>query len=903
MSDHGTTKPAAPQRGLLGRLLTTRRPAPTPRYETGLALWDVTGHLATSRDGTVTAWYVAAPQRWSFRSDTDRNAVIANHAKRLAELSGRRLHLRVTHRPYPVALWAQALHTSAVDPLPGWERYLNEEQLHVGRSGLDLKVVYYGVRLGRLSGLGKAQSKLFAAGQRELAAFARDLQEVDAIMSAHGMEATPATAADMDWLLTRSTGLGLPAPLDVPPRPDDVWRSEDLAEYTDTTEWASPEPYAPHITVTGHRDGHTVSRYVAVLTLGQMQMPPIPESGTSPWLQRLDRLPFPVEVSAHIDIREAGEVTRELRDQLQRIYHQVKHHHEHQVDIPQQLGRQRAQALLTEDDIQATGASGLGTRTTGWYRIAVAASTPERLLDRVSKIKKRFGTHALIHHTADQYRLAREFIPGESVANDAYRRRMPVTTLAGALPAATAIVGDRSGINLGYTSGASRRAVMWHPWRSQEIREGSGLTPIVGTLGSGKSTLMGKVVYDTVRMGARWTVLDPSGPLTRMCALPELRPYAREINLMAAEPGTLNPFRVIPDPRREHFRPEDYWSERDRETAAEEAYRGALKVAAATRRTLAVDVLRGLLPHSLRNERTDKALLLAAQRADTSVTSSPYAIVDALERLDGSLAEDAGHLAQLLRGAAEMPQGQLIFPPVDAGDDRYLSAHHRLVVMSLKGLALPGADVPAHEWSLEEQYSMPLIYLAAWYAQRSVYDRDLHERKGLGLDESWALLQVSSGRALLKKTGRDSRKHNLRALYASQDSGELLEAGLGNWIDSAFVGRTIGTEAQRGALQMLGVEGGSGYEEQLASLSARLHGSDTTAVPREFIYNDGEGGLERVTIDLSHRPGLQAVLNTTANPHAARQQQAPANPWTSRTVLEKIPQPNGHTSADGGSLR
>ncbi|UNZ22299.1 ATP-binding protein [Streptomyces sp. 891-h] len=898
MHDDDTTAAPAPAPRGLARLFTTRRRTQDTTYDSTLQLRDITGHLAVTRDGTVTAWYVAAPQRWSFLSDADRNGLLAAHAKRLAELTGRRLHLRVTHRPYPVALWAEALHNSAVNPLPGWDRYLQEEQINVGRSGLDNKVVYYGVRIGRLNGLGRG-SAFFGGGQRELDALTRDVQEVDGIMAAGGMQAAPVTAADMDWLLIRSLGLGLPAPLDVPERPTDQWQPGDLAEYADTVEWSSPEAYAPYVTVTGHRDGATVTRYVAILTLGQMALPPIPESGHAPWMQRLDRLPFPYEVSAVIDVREAAEVTKEMRSQLQRIYHQVKHHHEHEVDIPQRLGRQRQQALLTEDEIQSTGATGLGTRTEGWYRIAVSADSKEKLFDRVAKVKKRYGTHVLVHHTADQYRLASEFIPGEPVANDAYKRRLPVTTLAGALPAATAVVGDRMGPNIGYTSGASRRAVMWHPWRSQEIREGSGLTPLVSTLGGGKSTLMGKIVYDSTRMGAPWVLLDPSGPLTRLCGLPELRPYSREINLMNAEPGTLNPYRVIPDPDRQHYRAADYWSDRDREDAAERAYQQARKTAAASRRTLAVDVLRGLLPDSLRNsETTSKALLMAAQRADASVNSSPFAIIDALKRLSGSLEEHATHLAELLHGVSEMPQGQLIFPSADGGDDRYLSAHHRLVVMSLKGLTLPTAGVPAHEWTLEEQYSMPLLYLAAWYAQRSIYDREMHARKGLALDECWALLQVSSGRTLLKKTGRDSRKHNTRALYATQDAGDLIAADLSNWIDSAFIGRTIGEDAQRGALRMIGIEPGNGYEDQLATLSARQRDSDRTQIPREFIFSDGEGGIERITVSLAHRPQLRDVLNTTANPRAARSvpQQAERSPWIEgQDLLTKssLPSQNG----------
>ncbi|MFD8386149.1 ATP-binding protein [Streptomyces sp. NPDC059679] len=882
-------------------LLTSKKTDPDTRFDSGIALTDIIGHLAISKRGTVTAWYVASPQRWSFLSDGDRNGLLRAHAQRLAELAGRRVHLRITHRPYPVARWAEALHSSAVEPLPGWDRYLYEEQLKVGSMPLDDKVVYYGVTVGRLSGLGRQTHRLLAAGQHELEALTRDLQEIDGTMTAWGMSARQATRADMDWLLARSIGLGLPAPVDVPPQPDAQWHTEDLAEHTTSTEWASPEPYSPHIEVSGQREGQRATRYVSVLTLGRMSLTPIPESGHGPWLQRLDRLRFPYEVSATIDVRDGDEVGKETRDKLAQIHFQVKHHAEHQVDIPQQLARQRQLGLEIEDEIKSEGFAGIATRTLGWYRIAVAGTSPEQVRDRVKRVQKIYKPQVRVVHSADQYRLAREFIPCEPLANDAFKRRLPVITVAGALPAASALVGDRSGSNLGYTSGASRRAVMWHPWRSMEVREGSGLTPIVSTLGGGKSTLAGKIIYDSVRMGAPFTVLDPSGPLTRLCQLPELRPFAKEINLMSAEPGTLCPYRVIPDPRPEHYAPSlpAFRDKPNPQAEADDAYRSALQAAQAQRRTLAVDVLRGLLPEALRtSEATNKALLMASHRADASVHSSPHAIIKALRALGGSLSEHAQHLAELLEGAAAMPQGQLIFPAADGGDDQYLSAHHRLVVMSLRGLSLPTTGVPASEWTLEEQYSMPLLYLAGWYAQRSIYGRDMADRKGLFLDEAWALLSVSSGRALLKKTGRDSRKHNARAMYATQDAADVLTADLGNWIDSAFVGRTIGDEAQRAALEMIRIEPGNGYEDILANLSQRARGSDDRRGDREFIFADGDGGIEKITVDLQHRPALLAALNTTANPHAQRANgpRQTDNPWTHSEVLDLV---NG----DEGAVR
>jgi len=882
--------PEEPKATWAERLLFSRRPPAATadtRFTSGLALDQVHENLVISGTGQVTAWYLAGQQRWSFRTMADRNAVLAAHATRLSELIGRRVHTRVTHRPYPVTRWAEALHHTAVAPLPGWPEYLEEEQRKVARLPLDDKLVFYGVRLGRFSVLARSASRFSSrAGTRQLRALERDRASVDRTMAAAGFSAVPAGPADMDWLMTRSLGLCLPAPALPAVQPNGRWGREDLAEWVDGIAW-SAEPFAHHVRVSGFRNNTQVERYVSVLTLGRMELLPVPE-GQGPWLQRLDRLPFPYEVAMTCDVRAAEEVEKEVRNQLSRIKHQVQHHHEHGEEEPIALERQNALGREIEDELR-TGFNGTSTRVKAWVRIAVAGRTPDEVQERVEAVTKLYSPSVVVHRGIDQYAMAREFIPGEPLANDAHVRRMPVTTMAGALPAATAEVGDRVGPNLGYTSGISRRAVMWHPFLAQEQRERSGLTPVLGTLGAGKSTLGGKICYDSVRMGVPWIVLDPSGPLTKLAGLPELRAFSQVINLTDAEPGTLNPYRIVPDPRREHYLATDYADRPFPEEAAQRAWQADVKKASATRTTLALDVLRGMLPQQLADDRETQKVLLKAGRAVQSEAEqnpaaggtsalSPHDLIRHLIK-DGR--EHATDIAEFLQQAAEMPQGQLIFPSADGGDDAYKTRNWRLTVMSLRGIVLPQPGTARGEWSTEESYSVSLLYLAGWYAQRAIYDRPMHERKGLWLDESHVLAAVSSGRELLRKTGRDSRKHRVRCLYCTQNGQDILSAGVGDWVEEVFVGRTVGIDAQRAALQLLNVDQGHGYEQVLEGLSPLDRRSDDRLGNREFIFADGNGGIERITVTLEGRPGLLNVLSPTSNPALAR----PENPWTQPGVL------------------
>ncbi|MFH8993129.1 ATP-binding protein [Streptomyces sp. NPDC017940] len=852
---------------------TRKAPEPVRRDRSGLRLTGIVGNLTISRGGQVTAWYVAAPQRWSFLSRSDCNSLISGHAQRLAQLVGRRIHIRVTHRPYPVARWAAALDGSAHDPLPGWREYLAEEQQKVARLPLDDKVCYYGVTVGRITTTGLPL--LRSSVDKQLAKLRRDIASIDNVMAGPGLDAHPAQAGDMDWLMTRSLGLCLPAPLHTRPQPTDVWNSSDLHEWTDGIQWTSPSPYSPHVLVAGTRNGRRVERHVAVLTFGRMNLPQIPESTFGPWLQRLDRLRFDYELSATIDIREDNEAGNEITRQLDQIRHQHHHHREHGVQPPVSLQRQSNSGQYIEDDINH-GATGLSTRTRGWYRIAIAAADPEKLADRVQLVRELYQPSVLITHPKAQYALAREFIPCEPLSGDAYTRRMPVRTLGGSLPAVTAAIGDRSGFNLGFTSGVARRAVMWHPWESMEVREANGLTVVLGTQGSGKTVLGGNTVYHTARMGVPWILLDPSGPLKRLCELPELRPYSRAIDLMASEPGTLNPYRLLPEPDPSHYGPELYRGEEDPSAAADRAYQMDRRRTARTRNTLAMDVLMAMLPKAIAMApETNLVITQALEHVDSSVHGSPREIISALRKLNTRHHEHAVVIADLLHSIAETPQGMLIFPEAD-GDDSYLTRHWRLVCFNLRGLALPSTDTRQEDWSVEERLAMPLLHLAAWYAQSCIYTRDVGERKGLLLDEAHFFQRVSSGRELLRKTGRDSRKHNARALLLSQDGQDAQMAGIENWIESVFVGRTVGSDAQRAALKLLNVPEGSGYEDMLAGLSPHAQGANRQQ-DREFIFRDGTGAVERITVPVRHRPALLDALDSTPGRRHAQQD---ANPWT-----------------------
>ncbi|MEV4731156.1 ATP-binding protein [Saccharopolyspora sp. NPDC049426] len=842
-----------------------------PTYTPSIAARTIDGHLLrTGQD--VFAWYRLSPQRWSFRSDSQRQDLVAAIAGQYAELQGRWLHLRVTNRPYPIRMWAEAHVHNARNPLPDAEGALSfddymvgEQQQLMGRSMAE-KEVYLGVQVQTRNVVDRAVEraapllhKVFPeAVDAELVALDSEIEHLDQVIGSAGLDGRPVTAEEISWLMHRSCSLGLPAPRNLPAVPGAPWEPEDLASFTDASDMHQ-DPYAPTVTVRGRTGSNAgVTRHVAVLTVGQTHGLQIPEID-DPWMQHSDRLPAPVEWSARIYVRRPEDVGGELQRQMNKVRSQVRHYtEEHGLEPPTSLARQAGRVLEIDDEM-TSGFTALATRVKSWWRMSVSGPTERDALRLAQQILDLYKPKVAIEHPEAQYAMAREFIPGEPLANTAYLRRGSVVWAASAVPQATAEVGDRRGILLGETCTATRRPVAWDPWMAQEVRDASGLTAMVAGLGGGKSFLGGGIVYKTLRAGAHWTLLDPSGPLSELCNLPELKPYARNINLLNAQPGILNPYRVVAEPELEHFVDEE---------DPERGWRRERALAAATRRRLVLDVLTGLLPYEVAKLPQTRIVLLRAVRAvGGRVDAHPGMVFEALRRDASEHHEHAVVVADFLD---EIRERMALLIPESNADPYSETRDDRLTVLTMAGLTLPKDGVGREHWTDAEALGVEMLNLAAWLTQRSIYERPKGERKGVWIDEAFFLSEVPTGRVLMNRFARDSRKWNVRVLLSSQIPADFLRIqGFVSLLDSVFIGRLDDEQAQADALRLLKVPVDAGYEQVVSALGRRpgpaRNATQRDRAPRQFIFGDGAGGVEKIRIDFSgpHLEHLRDSLDTT----------------------------------------
>ncbi|MFF5082260.1 ATP-binding protein [Actinoplanes sp. NPDC000266] len=827
-----------------------------------LEISEIAGHL-TFTQSTVTAWYSLPEVRWAFRPDAEREALLSAISEQYAGLAGFRLHLRRTNRPFPADEWARTVDSFTAKPLPdvrggtSWSDHLVAAQRHLLSVNHAEGQTYLGVTFARRS-LGDTFSerilRIFGRGtsDSERRKLGRTVEQFDEVLNAFGMRGRRVTPQELEWLLFRSVALCMSPPGPLSPVTNGQWDTGDLLALTEQVE-RYRTPYGSTVKLVNRMTGE--ERHVAVLSVGRMEPLEIPEKH-EPWLHFHERLPWPMEISSRIDILGSGSSFKNLEHRLRMIRSQQLDYAEHGIDAPPELERLAKRALVIGDEM-TTGLPVESARAHGWHRIAVGGATREECLERARRLIQLYSREMRIslQHPKNQDQLAREFIPGEPIANTGYVRRMPVKLLAAALPQAASTVGDRRGDLIGRTAGTCRRPVFLDLHFPMEVRERSGLGVFVAEPGGGKSTLMGALGYLNARRGVQVTLLDPSGPLARLCQMPELRPYSRVLNLTGSEQGTLAPYALIPTPVRSEFATGP---------GGDREFEIAVSNARAERRMLVQDICSMLVPPQVAKEASTATLLRHAVRQVPAEESST--LDDVVRTLQGLDDDEGKELANLLLDTAEMPLALLFFgsPP-----QHLLGADAALTVITMAGLRLPDLKIEREYWSAEESLALPMLHTAHRLAVRRCYGGSMSSRKMVGLDEAHFMEGWRSGRSFLVRLARDSRKWNLAALVASQNPRDILGLDVQNLVSTVFVGRIAeDQEIASEALRLLRVPVHDGYEATLASLSQVDTSSSSRLGFREFVMRDVDGRVQKVRVDVSYVEGLLEHLDTT--PTAAK---------------------------------
>ncbi|MGI8800948.1 MAG: ATP-binding protein [Solirubrobacteraceae bacterium] len=452
--------------------------------------------------------------------------------------------------------------------------------------------------------------------------------------------------------------------------------------------------------------------------------------------------------------------------------------------------------------------------------IAVAADAEVELERRVETCRRAYGEVRLHRPVGDQLELFLQQLPGQRTRVRGYDDVLTAEQVAAMMPLGTHAVGSRRGFYLGHTLSGSRQPVRFNLREGSDTDRNAAILSL-GALGSGKTTLDQKLLYEGFLIGARIIDCDPKGDHR----LHRLDDVAAHVETVALRPeralrGMLDPLRVAPP----HMRQD-----------------------------AAVSFLCDLLP-----ARSDAAWETAVVKAVDGVVRAAaeptcFEVVRAL-----ALGDDIDRqVAKTLEVYARAGLTQLGFADPDV---RIAAVGERQVTyIPIRDLPGPQAGTARSDYSVAERVGEQIVRLIAMFAMQ-LMSAERHRLKLFSFDEGWRLLGDPVGRMLLAGLQRMGRSELAVPIISTQLVSDTLLDGrdsLENLIGATFVfGLRSEAEAAR-ALSLLDLD----PDDQ--TLRRRLLEFDAG----RCLMRDHRGRVEAVQVDVV-APWLLRALSTTPPAHS-----------------------------------
>jgi hypothetical protein len=368
--------------------------------------------------------------------------------------------------------------------------------------------------------------------------------------------------------------------------------------------------------------------------------------------------------------------------------------------------------------------------------LSVAAAEERELEERVERLRESYGRVQLHRPAGEQHRLFISSLPAAPFPLPEYREHLLPDQLGAMVPHAVSQVGSRAGPYIGHTLTGSRSPVCFDlAEASQSSRPPTCL--LAGSLGSGKTILLELLLWQAFLQGSGPIVdIDPKGD-HRLGALPGVAELTETIELSGSDRhrGLLDPLRV----------------------GSEE-----------TREDLAYSFLTSILPGPVPAPWQTRLRTAISE----AVAAGARNCGEVVRRLSVSGDPDAVEVA---RAVEIHGRGGLAKLGLGTGQESTTDpAVAEVVSLRIAGLTLPLAGTPRSELLEEERIGLAVLRLLAAYALR-LCASDSGRHSVLAMDEAWALLADSQGRALLERISRLGRSQNLTPILATQMLGDASE--------------------------------------------------------------------------------------------------------------------------------
>ena len=481
---------------------------------------------------------------------------------------------------------------------------------------------------------------------------------------------------------------------------------------------------------------------------------------------------FPVDTSMNVEIVGNKKALTTVRNKKK----ELKDLDNHAYQAGNETSSNVVEALDSVDELETDLDQSKESMYKLSYVIRVSAPDLDELKRRCDEVKDFYDdlNVKLVRPAGDMMGLHGEFLPASKRYINDYIQYVKSDFLAGLGFGATQMLGENTGIYIGYSVDTGRNVYLQPSLASQGVKgtvTNALASAFVGSLGGGKSFCNNLLVYYSVLFGGQAVILDPNSERWNWKeTLPEI---AEEINIVnitsdSSNQGLLDPYVIMKDVK-------------DAES-------------------LAIDILTFLTGISSRDGEKFPVLRKAVRTVSQNQNHGLLQVIEELRKEDTAVSRN---IADHIESFTDYDFAQLLFS--DGSVENAISLDNQLNIIQVADLVLPDKDTTFEEYTTIELLSVSILIVISTFALDFIHsDRSIF--KIVDLDEAWAFLNVAQGETLSNKLVRAGRAMNAGVYFVTQSSGDVSKESLKNNIGLKFAFRSTDTNEIKQTLEFFGLD-------------------------------------------------------------------------------------------------
>jgi hypothetical protein len=481
---------------------------------------------------------------------------------------------------------------------------------------------------------------------------------------------------------------------------------------------------------------------------------------------------FPVDTSMNVEIVGNKKALTTVRNKKK----ELKDLDNHAYQAGNETSSNVVEALDSVDELETDLDQSKESMYKLSYVIRVSAPDLDELKRRCDEVKDFYDdlNVKLVRPAGDMMGLHGEFLPASKCYINDYIQYVKSDFLAGLGFGATQMLGENTGIYIGYSVDTGRNVYLQPSLASQGVKgtvTNALASAFVGSLGGGKSFCNNLLVYYSVLFGGQAVILDPKSERGNWKeTLPEIAHEINIVNLTSDKEnaGLLDPFVIM----------------KDKEDGA----------------TLAKEILTFLTGISTRDGDKFPVLISAISKVSESEHRGLLNVITELRKENTPI---ANHIANHIDSFTNYDFAHLLFS--DGTAENTISLDNQLNIIQVADLVLPDKDTTFDEYTTIELLSVAMLIVISTFALDFIHsDRSIF--KIVDLDEAWAFLNVAQGETLSNKLVRAGRAMNAGVYFVTQSSGDVSKESLKNNIGLKFAFRSTDTNEIKQTLEFFGLD-------------------------------------------------------------------------------------------------